>query len=147
MRDYRNLLEGSRRARAVVLGVLLFWMMLGPVVEQLIHPGTKWFRGWTMYTGVGRGLRDVRFFVERNGTLEPIDWPSLRARKLPWAPPRRWRRSIFTDEDFRWAADQICEQLGAGADLRAIVRAGANEGWEPLLNGERNLCEESTDDR
>lgn len=147
MRDYRDLLEGSRRARTVVLGVLLFWMMLGPAVGQLIHPGTKWFRGWTMYTGVGRGLRDVRFLVGRNGKLESIDWPSLPEKKQIGGRRGPWRRSIFTDADFHWAVDRMCEQLGPGADLRAIVRVGFNEGWKPLLDGKRNLCEGASDDQ
>lgn len=147
MESYRDLLERSKQVRSFVLGALLFWMLLGPVVSQLIIPKSRWFRSWTMYSGVGRGLRDVQFFVVRDGALEPVNWPSLPERPGGYVPRGPLRRSIRNDEDFQWVTTTICGELGAGGDLRAVVSEGFNEGWKPLMNRERNLCEESANDQ
>ncbi len=134
-------IEESERLRKVVFLTLLAWMLAGPICEQVFGARRWWLRSWRMYSSVGIGLIEARFFEARNGELREIQWPPPRRSASPRhiSPPPSHRLS--SARELSSVVEQLCDRLGSGADVRAVARRGVRTGWMPFADGKDNLCE------
>ncbi|MCB9674103.1 MAG: hypothetical protein H6737_03250 [Alphaproteobacteria bacterium] len=125
-----------RRLRGLVLAAGLGFILFGPTYVQILGgPLGPFTRSWRMYTGVGRGLCEVRYTqVLGEGRTIRID------RQEILGLPRDALWEAVGVEAVRQDAAKLCERLGEGADLRAAVRCAGAEGWDVAIRPEQPLC-------
>lgn len=129
-------LEGT--TRAVVFVVVLAFMVLGPLSRQFLGVETPHLRAWVMFSGIGLGAMDVRFFERhRDGSNTELDPFAALGKKRPAnARDRRLKgkRAVWR------VVRAICERNDFAIDLRVRGRRATPEGWTQDFDGEANLC-------
>jgi len=126
------------KERAVVFAVVLAFIVGAPLSRQFLGVQTRHLRAWIMFSGIGLGAMDVRFYERRpNGSERELD---------PFRALGQKRPKKISDQRLRGnkavlrVAQRICKRLGPGADLRVRGRRATQKGWVREFSGERNLC-------
>jgi hypothetical protein len=125
-------------ARAVGFVVVLAWIVGAPLYRQVLAGSNAHARAWVMYSGIGLGVVDARFYERRpDGTRRPLD----RFRDLEVGRPvRPAARRLVGQRATLEIARRLCRRLGKDADVRVVARRATREGWLLDYDGEENLC-------
>jgi hypothetical protein len=133
------------KGRAAVFAVALAFIVAGPLSRQFLGVKTHHLRAWWMFSGIGIGAMDVRFFErEPNGSESELDPFDALGRKRP---KKVRERRLKGSKSVLRVASRICKRLGPGADLRVRGRRATRAGWVHDFRGEHNLCDATRDRR
>jgi len=133
------------KGRAAVFAVMLAFIVLAPLGRQFLGVKTRHLRAWIMFSGIGLGAMDVRFYQRRPGGFErELDPFEALGQKRP---EKIRDRRLRGNQAVLKVASRICKRLGSGADLRVRARRATQKGWVRAFDSERNLCEVSTKGR
>lgn len=124
----------SRRARWVVFCAAAAWMLLSPAIVQVFGLKAPMVRAWQMFHRRGVGICSARF--EDRGAV--IDRYALFGVDRSTAPDDL--RRITDEARARRMAKRICRKIGAGAEVRVLLRCGERDGLVTVLDREEDLC-------
>jgi hypothetical protein len=127
-----------RWGRAIAFVLALVWIVGPPFYRQILHGKNKHARAWVMFSGIGIGAVDARFYAQLpDGTRRELD----RFAELGSKRPVSARKRRIRGEQATWGiARQLCRKLGDGADVRVVARRGTRDGWVVDDDGESNVC-------
>lgn len=127
-----------RWARAIGFVLVLAWMIGPPFYRQILHGKNKHARAWVMFSGIGLGVVDARFYAQLpDGTRRELD----RFEELGGKRPKSVSKRRIRGQQAVWGiARQLCRRLGDEADVRVVARRGTREGWVVDYDGESNIC-------
>ncbi|MCB9759402.1 MAG: hypothetical protein H6739_06145 [Alphaproteobacteria bacterium] len=126
--------------RRVTFWALVLFMVGGPFARQVLRVNTPALRRWVMFSGYGKDVCEVRFFIPgEDGTVEPVDRCAVLGHEDCWTAPRGVKVLEGLDQVHR-QAEQLCRKLGPEVDLRLISRCGTFQGWVPKHSGRRSIC-------
>lgn len=131
--DIGALSVGKRMA----LGLLVLWMVGGPVLTQGFGVKNPFLPVWHMYRGWGSNVVVVELVRVDQGVPERLDRLALLG--FPDGAPANVRR-LRTPQELDRQLKAICEALPPGADLRVHAKVGRVRGWQVLRAGQRNAC-------
>ena len=124
----------GRRARWVVFCAAACWMLLSPAIVQVFGVKAPMVRAWQMFHRRGVGICSARY--EDRG--DAIDRFALFGVDRSSAPDDF--RRITDETKARRMGKRLCRKLGAGADVRVLLRCGERDGLRTVLDREENLC-------
>ncbi len=121
--------------------VATLWLFLTPVYFPLMGHKSAVFRSWTMFSGMGVSVNDVKYFQHLpDGSQKRIDRYEVLGYEDRGKAPL-WLRRIRYNTGVHKVGRQLCRKLGHDADVRAISRVGRRSGWQPGYRGKHNLCQ------
>lgn len=127
-----------RPARLFLAGIVLAWLVLGPVARQGFGVRNRWLNAWYMYKGANSRICWVDWSTADG---QPVDRLATLGSP-PWNRAGKGRRNLTTKAEVLAEASALCRAL-PGADLRAYARCGHYGGWRVVEDGQRNLCQRS----
>ncbi len=135
--------RGFRTARLLFVGLLLVWMIGGPVYRQVFDGSNKLFPAWHMYRGWGSGVLAVTLEEQGAQGRRPVDRLALLGFD-DWRTAPMSVRRIRTPRELEQQLASICAALGSDTDLRVTASVGRVEGFEdlkrPRYRGEEDVC-------
>jgi hypothetical protein len=131
--------------RAAVFAVALAFIVGAPLCRQFLGVKTHHLRAWIMFSGIGLGAMDVRFYERRpDGSESELDPFRVLGQKRP---EKIHDQRLRGEQAVVRVARRICRRLGPGTDLRARGRRATQKGWVREFRGEQNLCQGATEER
>ncbi len=126
--------------------LIVAFMIVGPFTHQVLGYRNPLFRPWTMFSGVGLHLADVRFSRRLpDGELIPLDHYQLLGYP-DWRKAPLRLRNLQGTEAVRAVARELCAALGPGADVRVTARIATRTGWfTELMDVDDNHCGQQPD--
>ena len=121
------------RLRAVIFGLVLAYISIGPLYKQVLHGRSDAFRAWQMFHLRGLGVCDARFYARfPDGRVEPIDRYKVLGYKGCMDAPLDIRR-FRGEADIRRVGYLLRNRIGEGIEVCVTARVATRNGWEELL--------------
>ena len=120
----------------VLVGLLLAWMVLGPVLHQGLGVNHPLLPAWHMFRGWGSNIVVVELIRLDGPEPERID--RLAVLGFADGAPVEVRR-LRNPRELEGQLRQICSAM-PGADLRVHAKIGRIRGWQVIREGKHNAC-------
>lgn len=140
MRLCSRRVSGVGKVRVAAFTILATVILLGPTYGHFFAKGRLEHLGWRMYRV--RALDFCAVDYRRHladGSEEPIDRLAVLGYTDPDAVPYEvWH--VGSPESAREQGRQLCGRIGAGADVRVVLRCATVDGWRTDDDGTHDLC-------
>ena len=127
--DLRERVVGTRLAVFLALGLFI---VLGPLVGQVLDFPGVWVRRWAMFSEVGVGVLKGEFRAEfRDGSravLTPLE--VLGLKRYPPVLSMRFPALVRDERDLQFFAQGFCRRKPIRVDFRGWT--GTRDGWRAL---------------
>lgn len=125
-----------RMAGLVVLGA---YMVVTPLLVQVLGVRDRSLRAWRMFSGLNTDVCEVQLWRRTPAGDEPVDRLAALGHDSRLEAPKT--DNLLKDPDaLRAQARKVCAALGPGTDLRADLRCGSLEGWVQHMHRDQDLC-------
>ena len=116
-------------------------MLIGPVSRQFLGSTNKYLRPWRMYTGWGRNICDVKYYLTENNidfiSLDPYEF----TKSDNWLSTPRKIKNFKNPKQVKLKAKQICKLIPEGQKLYVKSKCGQRrKGWKIIINNDKPFC-------
>ena len=116
-------------------------MLIGPVSRQLLGSSNQYLRPWRMFSGWGRNICDVKYYLTENN----IDFVSLDPYQFMksdnWLDAPRKIRNLKNPKQVKQKAKKMCKLIPEGQTLYVESKCGQNrKGWKIIISKDKPFC-------
>ncbi len=124
--------------RVLMFAALGFFIAWGPFYRHILKGRSPIFREWQMYSGIGIGLYDARYYLQTPSGPQRINRPALLKKSL--YPQERYKRLIMNPAMLQKNNREICQAFRSSVDVRLFARVATLKGWKTVSQGGKNIC-------
>ncbi len=117
-------------------------MLIGPVSRQFLGSTNRYLRPWRMYSGYGRDICDVEYYIkENNKDFVKID-PYKFLKSENWLDAPKKIKNLKNPKEVKLKSKKICELIPEGQFLYVKAKCGQlRKGWKIIINNRsRPFC-------
>jgi len=117
-------------------------MLVGPVSRQFLGSTNRYLRPWRMYSGYGRDICDVKYYLTKNKkdfiTLDPYKF----IKSDNWLDAPKKIKNIRNPKEVVLKAKKMCELIPEGQFLYIKAKCGQmRKGWRIVIdNRSKPFC-------
>ena len=117
-------------------------MLIGPVSRQFFGSTNRYLRPWQMYSGYGRDICDVEYYLTENNKdfvkLDPYEF----IKSEDWLDAPRKIKNLRNPKQVKLKAKKMCELIPEGQFLYVKAKCGQlRKGWRIIINNRsRPFC-------
>ena len=143
-----NLVLKIKKVNSIILIRLLICivafsgMLIGPVSRQFLGSTNRYLRPWRMYSGYGRDICDIEYYLKENNKdfvkLDPYEY----IKSEDWLDTPRKIKNIRNPKEVKLNAKKMCELIPEGQFLYVKAKCGQlRKGWKLIINNRsRPFC-------
>lgn len=124
--------------RTLMFAAIGFFMTWGPFYRHILKGRSPIFRQWRMYSGIGIGMYDARYYLQTPAGPQRINRPELL--KKSFYPQERYKRLIMNPAMLQKNSREICQAFRSSVDVRLFARIATMQGWKVISRGGKNIC-------
>ena len=117
-------------------------MLIGPVSRQFLGSTNRYLRPWRMYSGYGRNICDVKYYLTENKkdfvSLDPYEF----IKSDDWLDAPRKIKNLRNPKQVKLKAKKMCELIPEGQFLYVKAKCGQmRKGWKIIIdNRSKPFC-------
>ena len=117
-------------------------MLIGPVSRQFLGSTNRYLRPWRMYSGYGRNICDVKYYLTENKKdfvkLDPYEF----IKSDDWLDAPRKIKNLRNPKQVMLKAKKMCELIPEGQFLYVKAKCGQqSKGWKKIIdNRSKPFC-------
>ena len=117
-------------------------MLIGPVSRQFLGSTNRYLRPWRMYSGYGRDICDVKYFLTENNkdfvSLDPYGF----IKSDNWLDAPKKIKNLRNPRQVLQKAKKMCELIPEGQSLYVKAKCGQlRKGWRIIIdNRSKPFC-------
>ena len=116
-------------------------MLIGPVSRQLIGSSNQYLRPWRMFSGWGRNICDVKYYLTDNNmdfiSLDPYEF----MKSDNWLDAPRKIRNLKNPKQVKLNAKKMCKLIPEGQTLYVESKCGQKrKGWKLIISKDKPFC-------
>ncbi len=117
-------------------------MLIGPVSRQFLGNTNRYLRPWRMYSGYGRDICDVEYFLTDNNKdfvkLDPYEF----IKSEDWLDAPKKIKNLRNPKQVKIEAKKMCKLIPEGKLLYVKAKCGQlRKGWKIIINNRnRPFC-------
>ena len=116
-------------------------MLIGPVSRQFFGSTNRYLRPWRMYSGYGRNICDVKYYLTENKkdfvSLDPYEY----IKSDNWLNAPRKIRNLRGPKQVKLKTKQMCKLIPEGQILYVKAKCGQfGKGWKNIIDNDKPFC-------
>ena len=122
-------------------------MLIGPVSRQFLGSTNRYLRPWRMYSGYGRDICDVEYYLTENNKdfvkLDPYEF----IKSEDWLDAPKKIKNLRNPKQVMLKAKKMCKLIPEGQFLYVNAKCGqTRKGWKIIIDNRKPFCKRKKND-